>query len=88
MNDSERLAQDPTFRRGTAEPQIKEAEQSVKMMRLPCHRFAANEERLWLSVIAYNLGNLWWRVLPARTDNWSLINLRRRVLKTGGRLES
>ena len=36
------------------------------MTRLSCHRFRANEVRLWLSVIAYNLGNLWRRLaLPA-----------------------
>jgi hypothetical protein len=29
------------------------------MTRLSCHRFQANQVRLWLSVIAYNLGNLW-----------------------------
>ncbi len=35
------------------------------MTRLSCHRFRSNEVRLWLSVIAYNLGNLWHRlVLP------------------------
>ena len=29
--------------------------------------------RLWLSLIAYNLGNLWRRlVLPKRVGNWSL----------------
>jgi hypothetical protein len=39
------------------------------MTRLSCHRFRSNEVRLWLSVIAYNLGNLW---LPKRIDNWSL----------------
>ncbi len=39
----------------------------VKMTRLSCHRFRSNEVRLWLSVIAYNLGNLWRRlVLPKR----------------------
>ena len=27
------------------------------MTRLSCHRFRSNEVRLWLSVIAYNLGN-------------------------------
>ena len=27
--------------------------------RLACHRFRANEVRLLLGVIAYNLGNLW-----------------------------
>ena len=43
--------------------------------------------RLWLSVIAYNLGNLWRRlVLPNRIDNWSLTSLQQRLVKTGGRL--
>jgi hypothetical protein len=57
------------------------------MTRRSCHRFRANEVRLWLSLIAYNLGNLWRRlVLPARIGNWSLTSLPRRVVKTGGRL--
>ena len=43
--------------------------------------------RLWLSVIAYNLGNLWRRLaLPQRIGNWSLTSLQRRLVKTGGRL--
>jgi hypothetical protein len=37
-------------------------------------------------VIAYNLGNLWRRlVLPRRIDGWSLIGLQQRLVKTGGR---
>jgi len=28
------------------------------MTRLSCHRLGANEVRLWLSLIAYKLGNL------------------------------
>ena len=55
--------------------------------RLSCHRFRANEVRLWLSVIAYNLGNLWRRLaLPAPIGRWSLTSLQRRLVKTGGRL--
>ena len=51
------------------------------------HRFRSNEVRLWLSVIAYNLGNLWRRlVLPQRIANWSLTSLQQRLVKTGGRL--
>ena len=43
--------------------------------------------RLWLSVIAYNLGNLWRRlVLPNGIGNWSLTSLQQRLVKTGGRL--
>ena len=40
-----------------------------------------------VSVIAYNLGNLWRRlVLPNRIGNWSLTSLQQRLVKTGGRL--
>jgi hypothetical protein len=74
-------------KRGTAEQWIKEGKQAVKMTRLSCHRFRSNEARLWLSVIAYNLGNLWRRlVLPLRVGNWSLTSLQQRLVKTGGRL--
>lgn len=57
------------------------------MTRLSCHRFRSNEVRFWLTVIAYNLGNLWRRLaLPQRIGNWSLTSLQQRLLKTGGRL--
>jgi hypothetical protein len=36
--------------------------------------------------MAYNLGNLWRRlVLPKRIENWALTSLQR-LVKTGGRL--
>jgi hypothetical protein len=74
-------------KRGTAEQWIKEGKQAVKMTRLSCHHFRSNEVRLWLSVLAYNLGNLWRRlVLPKRIENWSLTSLQQRLVKTGGRL--
>ena len=74
-------------KRGTAEQWIKEGKQAVKMTRLSCHRFRSNEVRLLLSVMAYNLGNLWRRlVLPKRIENWSLTSLQQRLVKTGGRL--
>jgi hypothetical protein len=74
-------------KRGTAEQWIREGKQAVKMTRLSCHRFRSNEVRLWLSVIAYNLGNLWRRlVLPSRIEQWSLTSLQQRLVKTGGRL--
>jgi Transposase DDE domain group 1 len=74
-------------KRGPAEQWIKEGKQAVKMTRLSCHRFRANAVRLWLSLIAYNLGNLWRRlVLPRRIGNWSLTSLQQRLMKTGGRL--
>ena len=74
-------------KRGTTEQWIKEGKQAVKMTRLSCHRFRSNEVRLWLTIIAYNLGNLWRRlVLPQRIGNWSLTSLQQRLVKTGGRL--
>jgi hypothetical protein len=66
---------------------IKEGKQAVKITRLSCHRFRANEVRLQLSLLAYNLGNLWRRlVLPKKIENWSLTSLQQRLVKTGGRL--
>jgi hypothetical protein len=74
-------------KRGTAEQWIKKVKQAVKKTRLSCHRFRSNEVRLWLSLIAYNLGNLWRRlVLPRKIENWSLTSLQQRLVKTGGRL--
>ena len=74
-------------KRGTAEQWIKEGKQAVKMTRLSCHRFRSNQVRLALSLLAYNLGNLWRRLkLPRRIDNWSLTSLQQRLVKTGGRL--
>ena len=63
-------------KRGTAEQWIKEGKQAVKMTRLSCHRFRSNEVRLALSLLAYNLGNLWRLVLPQRIENWSLTRTR------------
>ena len=74
-------------KRGAAEQWIKEGKQAVKMTRLSCHRFRSNEVRLWLNVIAYNLGNLWRRlVLPKEIGTWSVTSLQQRLVKTGGRL--
>jgi Transposase DDE domain group 1 len=76
-------------KRGTAEQWIKEGKQATHWTRLSCHRFRANEVRLQLSVLAYNLGNLWRRVsLPERIKSWSLTSLQHRLVKTGGRLSS
>ena len=38
--------------------------------------------RLGLSVIAYDLGNLWrWLALPPRVATWSLTSLQERLVK-------
>ena len=74
-------------KRGMAEQWIKEGKQALTMTRLSCHCFRANEVRLWLSLIAYNLGNVWRRLaLPKEIGNWSLTSLQQRLVKTGGRL--
>jgi hypothetical protein len=73
--------------RGTAGQWIKEGKAAIHWTRLSCHRFRANEVRLLLEVIAYNLGNLLRRlVLPVTIQSWSLANLQQRLFKTGGRL--
>jgi Transposase DDE domain group 1 len=47
----------------------------------------ANEVRLLLGVIAYNLGNLLRRLALLRAiQSWSLTRLQQRLFKTGGRL--
>ncbi len=74
-------------KRGTAEQWIKEGKQTTNWTRLSCHLFQANKVRLQLSVLAYNLGNLWRRlVLPKRIESWSLTSLQQCLVKTGGRL--
>jgi hypothetical protein len=45
-----------------------------------------DEVRLWLSVIAYKLGNLWRRLYhPKSVEGWSFTSLQQRLVKTGGR---
>jgi hypothetical protein len=40
-----------------------------------------------LSLLAYNLGNLWRRLVPPeKIDAWSRTSLQQRLVKTGGRL--
>ncbi len=74
-------------KRGTVEQWIKEGKQATHWTRLSCHRFRANEARLQLSLLAYNLRNLRrWLVLPKRIDAWSLTSLQQRLVKTGGRV--
>jgi Transposase DDE domain group 1 len=73
--------------RGTAEHWMQECKEATHWTRLSCHRFRANEVRLLLGVIAYNLGNLLRRlVLPVTIQSWSLTSLQQRLFKTDGRL--
>lgn len=73
--------------RGTAEQWIKEGKQALNWTRLSCHRFVAHQVRLWLFVLAYNLGNFMRRLaLPEAMKHCSLTSLQTRLIKTGGRL--
>ena len=73
--------------RGTAEQWIKEGKYALNWTRLSCHKFVANQVRLWLFVLTYNLGNFMRRlVLPEDMKHWTLTSLQTRLIKTGGRL--
>jgi hypothetical protein len=73
-------------RRGTAEQWIKEGKYALNWTRLSCHRFAANQVRLQLFVLAYNLGNFLRRLcLPKAINDWSLSSLQMKLIKMGGR---
>jgi Transposase DDE domain group 1 len=70
-----------------AKDRIKEGKEATNWTRLSCNRFRANEVRLLLRVIAYNLGNLLrCLVLPLAIQSWSLTSLQQRLFKTGSRL--
>ena len=74
-------------RRGTAEQWIKEGKYALNWTRLSCHRFAANQVRLQLFVLAYNLGNFLRRLcLPKAINDWSLRSLQVKLIKIGGRM--
>ena len=73
--------------RGTAEQWIKEGKYSLNWTRLSCHRFVANQVRLQLFVLAYNLGNFLRRLsLPKTINDWSLRSLQVKLIKMGGRI--
>ena len=73
--------------RGTAEQWIKEGKYAVRWTRLSCSSFDANQARLQLHVLAYNLGNFLRRIaLPASVKHWSLTTLRDKLIKIGGKM--
>jgi len=76
-----------TSRRGTAEQWIKEGKYAVRWTRLSCHSFDANQVRLQLHVLAYNLGNFLRRLaLPASVKHWTLTTLREKLIKIGAKM--
>jgi hypothetical protein len=73
--------------RGTAEQWIKEGKNAVRWTRLSCHGFEANQVRLQLHVLAYNLGNFVRRLaLPASVKHWTLTTLREKLIKIGAKV--
>jgi len=74
-------------RRGTAEQWIKEGKHAVRWTRLSCHGFDANQVRLQLHVLAYNLANFLRRLaLPASVKHWTLTTLREKLIKIGAKM--
>ena len=74
-------------RRGTAEQWIKEGKYALHWTRLSCHRFVANQVRLALFVLAYNLGNFLRRLaLPASIRHWSLRSIQVKLIKIGAKV--
>jgi len=73
--------------RGTAEQWIKEGKYALNWTRLSCKRFVSNQVRLWLFVLAYNLGNFLRRlVLPSEIKHWSLRSLLVKLIKIGAKV--
>jgi hypothetical protein len=59
----------------------------VRWTRLSCHRFDANQVRLQLHVLAYNLGNFLRRLaLPPSVKHWTLTTLRDKLIKIGAKV--
>ena len=73
--------------RGTAEQWIKEGKYALNWTRLSCHGFTANQVRLQLFALAYNLGNFLRRLaLPGAISHWSLRTLQTRLIKIGAKV--
>ena len=79
--------------RGTAEQWIKggsrlpRGKYALNWTRLSCHRFVANQVRLALFVLAYNLGNFLRRLaLPASGRHWSLRSIQVKLIKIGAKV--
>jgi len=81
-----REALEPIFKR-YGKTWIKEGRYALNWTRLSCHRFVANQARLQLFILAYNLGNFLCRLcLPKAINDWSLRSLQLKLIKIGGRI--
>jgi hypothetical protein len=73
--------------RSPAEQWIKEGKNAVNWTRLSCQSFEANQVRLQLHVLAYNLANFLRRLaLPPRVGHWTLTTLREKLIKIGAKV--
>jgi len=74
-------------RRGLCEQYIKEGKLALTWTRLSCTRFASNQVRLALFVLAYNMGNFLRRfALPSEVSHWSLSSIQLKLIKIGARV--
>ncbi len=66
---------------------IKEGKYALHWTRLSCHRLVANQVRLALLVLAYNLGNFLRRLaLPGSVRHWSLRSIQVELIKIGAKV--
>ena len=73
--------------RGIAEQWIKEGKNALKWTRLSCCGFDANQVRLQLHVLAYNMANFLRRLaLPTSVKHWTLTTLREKLIKIGAKV--
>ncbi len=76
-------------KRGTSEQWIKEGKYALNWTRLSCQSFKANQVRLQLFSLAYNLSNFFRRlVLPRQIKHWTLTTIRDKFIKIGARMIS
>jgi len=75
--------------RGNCEQWIKEGKYALTWTRLSCTKFASNQARLGLFVLAYNLGNFLRRfALPGKVSHWSLRSVQLKLIKIGAKVVS
>ncbi|GAA0616044.1 IS1380-like element ISEcp1 family transposase [Virgibacillus siamensis] len=74
-------------KRGTMENYIKEAKDGFNLDRMSSHSFQANEARMMLSLLAYNLTN-WMRTLcfPEEQKTMQIQTIRTNVIKVASKL--
>jgi hypothetical protein len=73
--------------RGRAEQCIKEGKYALNWTRLSCREFEANQARLQLFALAYNLENFLRRLaLPSEVCDWSLTTIKTKLIKIGAKI--